>query len=158
MKAKALLVACAVGILSASLVMAQEQPGAGAAPGQGQAKDQGQAQPPRAGAGHGNTRSMEALFAQLNLDEKQKEAGTKLNEEARAQIQKIWADWQAKFMEILTPEQKEKFQEILAQRQQRQPGAGRAPEAGAGQEKPKAPEEKTKAPEEKPKAPEEKAK
>ena len=105
MKAKVLVLACLVGLLSASVVLAQEKGGKGAAGGR-----------------------MDGVISQLNLDAKQQAEVTKLREQMRADVEKAGTDKEAKhqaytnfrtkLMEILTPEQKQKFEELMPKRGQ----------------------------------------
>ena len=125
MKAKMLLVACLVSLMSASMVMAQ-----------------GKGRSEHAGKGGQGSR-MDGILSQLNLDEKQQGEVSKLREQMRTEMQsakgnkeamhQAMTNFRTKVMEILTPEQKQKFEQLMSKGGAHH-GEGKGPGAGAGGE------------------------
>lgn len=139
MRLRTLLVACAVMVLSMAVAMAQEgHKGGGAGAGKG----------PGAGRGGG----MDGMLAQLKLDEKQQAEVAKIKEEMKPELEKaqgnrdqmrtVMQQFMTKVEAVLTPEQKQKFQEIRAKHRGRGAGGPGAGGAGGGEGKPKGGEQK----------------
>jgi Spy/CpxP family protein refolding chaperone len=118
MKAMRVVIVLAIGVLVASVAFAQRGP---QGEGRGGRGEQG---------GKGGPGMMDGILSQLNLDEKQQAAVDKLREEMKTAMENAkgnkdaqktaWQAFQSKVMEILTPEQKKKFEDLKAQHRQQQ--------------------------------------